>query len=370
MRHVATICFHQVRRIVFDTGTVAWLIGVPLALIGVLGSSLQFFMSSGFVPVEPYRIVIAEDGGDVAAAVAQSLHDMSQYFGVVTAETRDAARAMVARREADAAIVFSATNAPTLSVISAPDAIVTEMLMPIVREVSLHVQAGRAKTVSAVYTDVGVPETSPGGLPDWLQTDAFSYYTAGVMAMFVMFAAHSVGSNAARERATDAYARIRAFGVKPAEYMVGSAAAGIIVSMLFIAVLALVANVLFDASWGGVVPWSVLTVFAAVAAAGLSLVITALFPRPDQTAGIGTTVYNFMAFLGGSMVPLHTLPVWVRDSLEWLPTRAVLSGYLKVSQGADLSSISSELTTLGAAGVACFALGWIAWNRPEKGEAR
>lgn len=64
MRHVATICFHQVRRIVFDTGTVAWLIGVPLALIGVLGSSLQFFMSSGFVPVEPYRIVIAEDGGD------------------------------------------------------------------------------------------------------------------------------------------------------------------------------------------------------------------------------------------------------------------------------------------------------------------
>src|SRR5690606_233091 len=129
-------------------------------------------------------------------------------------------------------------------VISAPDAIVTEMLMPIVREVSLHVQAGRAKTVSAVYTDVGVPETSPGGLPDWLQTDAFSYYTAGVMAMFVMFAAHSVGSNAARERATDAYARIRAFGVKPAEYMVGSAAAG------------------------------------------LSLVITALFPRPDQTAGI------------------------------------------------------------------------------------
>ncbi len=154
-------------------------------------------MSSGFVPVEPYRIVIAEDGGDVAAAVAQSLHDMPQYFGVVTAETRDAGAGDGRGGEADAAIVFSATNAPTLSVISAPDAIVTEMLMPIVREVSLHVQAGRAKTVSAVYTDVGVPETSPGGLPDWLQTDAFSYYTAGVMAMFVMFAADSVGSNAA-----------------------------------------------------------------------------------------------------------------------------------------------------------------------------
>lgn len=315
MRHVATICFHQVRRIVFDTGTVAWLIGVPLALIGVLGSSLQFFMSSGFVPVEPYRIVIAEDGGDVAAAVAQSLHDMSQYFGVVTAETRDAARAMVARREADAAIVFSATNAPTLSVISAPDAIVTEMLMPIVREVSLHVQAGRAKTVAhalatgetvpSIHVVHEVPQTGAGG-----RALSNVRATFGIYLVFAFSALFGRGVALHNEYKDGTLQRIVAGGVAYGEVVAGHVLTIFLIGAVQAAVVLTVTGFLgtlwLTAGWGVLVVTLLGTVFVA---SGLAICLSGLVRSTMLIGWLTGGVPTLLAMTGGAFFPLEAAPL-------------------------------------------------------------
>lgn len=379
VRQMAIICGNQVRRVLVDRGTAILLLVLPLALMGVLGIGLQSLMSTDFAPPAPYRIVIAETEAGAHEALAEPLRGMSRYFEVVTTATSEQARQMVVQREADAAVLVndvgtdvpaSDVDAPTVTLIAAPGSVVSEMLTSILDGVLLQVQAGRAEAVHAVHTEVQVDEASEDGLPTWLQTNSFTYYAVGVTALFVMFAAHAVSVSVARERGTDSYARLRALGVQPTVYMVGGSLAGIVVSFLFLSAMAVISSLLFGVEWGNVVSWVVLTLAGATAAAGLSLVMMALIPKPEHLEGAGSAMFNVLAFLGGSMTPLHVLPEWFRTSLGWLPNRAVLTGYLKASRGADLAAISGELTTLGIATVVLFTLGWAAWTMRAKGEAR
>ena len=286
----------------------------------------------------PYRVVIAETEAGAHEALAEPLQGMSRYFEVVTTATSQQARQMVVQREADAAVLVndvgtnvpaSDVDAPTVTLIAAPGSVVSEMLTSILDGVLLQIEAGRAEAVHAVHTEVQVDEASEDGLPTWLQTNSFTYYAVGVTALFVMFAAHAVSVSVARERGTDSYARLRALGVQPTVYMVGGSLAGIVVSFLFLSAMAVISSLLFGVEWGNVVSWVVLTLAGATAAAGLSLVMMALIPKPEHLEGAGSAMFNVLAFLGGSMTPLHVLSEWFRTSLGWLPNRAVLTGYLK-----------------------------------------
>ena len=55
VRQMWIICGTHVRRVLVDRGTAIWLLALPLALIGVLGMSLQSLMSPDFIPPKPYR---------------------------------------------------------------------------------------------------------------------------------------------------------------------------------------------------------------------------------------------------------------------------------------------------------------------------
>lgn len=411
LRHLSIICRHNVRRVLLDRGTALWLLALPLALIGILGMGLQGLMSAEFTPASPFRVAVAETPSGAHQVLMEPLQGLPQYVEVVAADTAEDARAMVTRRDVDAALTVSLTPAssPTVTIIGPPGSVVTEMLREIVESVLRQAEGGGAGSTPANPTSPvdaarsvgdGVADRAAGrvavnqaptpadsgqgapdnpvtdgrsqaaGLPDWLQTDAFTYYAVGIMAMFVMFAAHAVSSAAVRDRATDAYDRLRALGVKPAVYMVGGSLASIIVSFLFLSAMAVISSLLFGVQWGNVLSWAVLTLTGATAAAGLSLVVMALIPKAEHVDGAGAAVFNLLAFLGGSMTPLHVLPEWFHTSLGWLPNRAVLTGYLKASEGAGLAAVAGELQTLGVATVLLFALGWAVWTLRTKEEAR
>lgn len=373
VRQMWIICGTHVRRVLVDRGTAIWLLALPLALIGVLGMSLQSLMSADFIPPKPYRVVVAESASGDHEALLRPLQALPRHLEVSTAPTPGEARDMVVQRQADAAVVVTGlvpeTGELTVSLISAPGAVITEMMTSILDEVLLQIQANSAASTRAVRTEAHTEGAAGDGVPAWLQTDAFTYYAVGITAMFVMFAAHAVSVTAVRDRATDVYARLRALGVTPAAYMLGGSAASIVVSVLFASVMAVVSRLLFGVTWGHALSWLALTLTGATAAAGLSLAVMALFPKPEHVDGAGGAIFNILAFLGGSMTPLHVLPEWFRTSLAWLPNRAVLAGYLKASRGAEPAAVSGELTTLAAAAAVLFALGWLAWNVRGKEEA-
>lgn len=453
LRHLLTICGYRVRRVLADRGSLFWLLVLPLALVGILGMGLQGLMSSDFIPARPFRVVLVETGAGVPAWLAEPLGSMPNHLAVVTAGSAEEARAMVARREADAAVlvgedgtgqgtgysggqgtdqstnqstgqstgqgtgqstgqrtdqstgqstgqgtghdtgqspgqgighdVGQGSGVPAVTLVAPPGAVVTEMLTAVLNRLLVEAGAGGADPADRpsapampgeernlsqpASADAGA--SSANGLPTWLQTDAYTYYAIAVMAMFVMFAAHAVGAGAARERTNDAYARLRALGVQPVTYMLSGSVASVLVSCLFLSVMAVISRALFGVQWGNVLTWGVLTLAGAAAAAGLSLVVLALIPKPEQVDGAGSAIFNVLAFLGGSMMPLHVLPEWFRTSLAWLPSRAVLTGYLKAAQGAAPAAVSGELRTLLLAAVVLFAAGWAIWTMRAKEEA-
>lgn len=361
LRHLWIICANQVRRVLVDRGTPIWLLGLPLALIGVLGMSLQPLMSSDFQPQEPYQVVLVEGDFSYYRGLVGVLHSMDQYVAVTTVSDADAARDLVLHRKVDAAVIPDPTASAAVTVVAAPGSIISEILGSVVERVMLDDVDHRGEGVAIARTEVqGV--SSGKDLPPWLETDAFTYYAVGMTAMFIMFAAHAVSVTAVTDRATDAYARLRSLGVKPTVYMFGGSVASIVVSVLYVTLMAAVSSLLFGVNWGSVLPWTVLTLLGATAAAGLSLVVMALVPKPEHIDGAGGAIFNVLAFLGGSMSPLMVLPEWFRTSFGWLPNRAMLNGYLKASLGADLPDLTGELTTLFVAALVLFTLGWSIWT--------
>lgn len=367
LRHAWIICANQVRRVLTDRGTPIWLLALPLALIGVLGMCLQPLMSSDFEPEQPFQVVLVETDSEAYQALTGALHSMEQYIAVTTVADVDAARDSVLRRTVDAAVIPDPVAPPAVTVLAAPGSVIAEMLESVAERAVLSVAEHRAEGIDIARTEIA---GTPAGkeLPPWLETDAFTYYAVGITAMFVMFAAHAVGVTAVTDRATDAYARLRSLGVKPAVYMIGGSVASIVVSVLYVSLMAAVSSLLFGVTWGHIFPWTVLTLVGAAAAAGLSLVVMALVPKPEHIDGAGSAIFNVLAFLGGSMSPLMVLPEWFRTSFSWLPNRAMLNGYLKASVGANLADIAGELTTLLVAAIVLFVLGGAIWTIRAKGE--
>ena len=367
LRITGIICVNQVRRVLTDRGTPIWLLALPLALIGVLGMSLQPLMSSDFAPSKPFHVVVAEIPGGNHVAVIEALRGLERFLEVASVADPESARELVRHRVADAALISSPGNPAAVTIVAAPGSVVAEVLESAIERILLEITVQRTEGVEIAHTRVDVTDGA-GETPPWLRTDAFTYYAAGITAMFVMFAAHAVTVTVATDRATDAYARLRSLGVKPAVYMLGGSLAAVAVAILFVCTVALISALLFGVNWGALGPWTVLTVLGATAAAGLSLVVMALVPNPEHVDSAGSAIYNVLAFLGGSMSPLLVLPEWFRRSFAWLPNRALLDGYLKTSLGAAASEVSAEATTLLVASVVLFALGWTVWSVRGRGE--
>lgn len=376
LRQLALICMTQLRRLLSDPGTAIWLVGLPVALIGVLGMSLQALMESSFTPPRPYVVAVSQTGFGQASGEAYEtvMGVFASYPDIVTAQTvADPATAqhMVLRREVDAAVVVSQGADGPWTYYAAPGAVVAGVLDEILPSVRIQLGERDAGHIDVVYTEVPLNEgvAHTGRLPSWLLANSYTYYAVGIAAMFVMFAAHSVMVSSAQDRASDAYARIRALGVTPAVFMLAGSVASVLVGILFLTLMATVSRVLFGVDWGNLQSWSVITVLAAVSSGGLAFALMAIVRGAEQVEGAGSAIFNVLAFLSGSMTPLHVLPEWFRTSLEWLPTRAVLAGYLKASQGADLAALAGEITTLLVGAAVLFGLGAAVWMLRTRREA-
>ena len=167
-----------------------------------------------------------------------------------------------------------------MTIVAAPGSVVAEVLESAIERILLEITVQRTEGVEIAHTRVDVTDGA-GETPPWLRTDAFTYYAAGITAMFVMFAAHAVTVTVATDRATDAYARLRSLGVKPAVYMLGGSLAAVAVAILFVCTVALI-SALFRCELGS--PWALDGVDGSGRHGGSGAVAGRNGPRPESRA--------------------------------------------------------------------------------------
>lgn len=363
-RVIGVIAVHQLRRVALD-GAIVWLIALPLLIMYVLGVTLQPLFVSGFVPEEPFPIVVAADKSAATADIVGTLEAMPEYFVVELATNEEAARRFVLERKSDAAVIVPpAFPEQRLSVVAAPGDIAGDIVADVLEAVAWGDETASGNTAnSAMSRD----ETK--SMP-WLQVGAFEYFSVGITVMFTMFAAHSSMVYFVGDRVTDVYARTRTLGVSRGTYLAAGFASAVLIGIVFIAVMSGMTTVLFGIKWGAIDGWLTLTISGAAGLSAISFFLMAILPPdPKSVENAGSVVYVMLAFLGGSTVPLAALPEWFRNSLAWLPNRTLLDGYLELAAGGALSDVAQHVRTNALAAVVLFVLAWSVVSVRTKGEA-
>lgn len=369
--YVAILSITQLRRIVTDRGSVIWLFIFPFALAGVLGLSLQGLMSPQWVPNSPYTVAVVGGESPAYHGIVAALSGVKEYVHVVAADGEDEARRMVLHEETDGALLIPAGfPGEPLQFIGAPHRVSSEVLTEIIQSMVLRVGAQHLGSVSVEQTEVARTEVADrsDGLPSWLQGDAYQYYSIALTAMFALFAAHSAMVMSARDRQTDAYARLRTLGVRPATFFVSGAVAAWIMGFGFITVISVATRWVYGVDWGDLGGWFILTAVGSSTVAAVSFALTALIPSAEHVEDAGSTLFMIMAFLGGSMTPLQVLPKWLVTAFDWLPNRALLRGYLKLADGGDLAALSGDVGQLLLTTAVLVGLGTVVWTLRTRGE--
>ena len=168
----------------------------------------------------------------------------------------------------------------------------------------------------------GEPEPSPataGAEAPWRGIGSFDYFAVAIATMFAMFTVHSVTVYFAVDRASGAYARIRAAGVSRRAYRVAGFVSAVGVGVLFLQ------RWRDPAALRGPVgeppAWLVLALVGRRASQPSLLPSWPWCRRtPRGWRSLGSAVFIVLSFLGGSTVPLNVVLVKFARAFGGCPT--------------------------------------------------
>ncbi|SEN87499.1 ABC-2 type transport system permease protein [Amphibacillus marinus] len=175
---------------------------------------------------------------------------------------------------------------------------------------------------------------------------AFQYYTIGMAAMFALYVGATVSANAFKEKDTHVFARLIMAGERPLRYLTSKAIAATILTFMQLTILFSLSNLLFGTFsgqsskyWLGMF---IITFTFSFVIGGLATLLTAitLQSSQDTVSGIFSGgVVTILAFLGGSFTPVEQISPFIRALGNWTPNGAIMTAYMQLIQGFELTSI-------------------------------
>ena len=292
---------------------------------------------SGGNPISRMKVGITDlDRSALTQAVLDSLgQDQSLEIQELP---EDQAQALVQSGKLRAAIVFpagfesSATGAlvgagsmPHVKLLYDPS---QSMVRPMVAGLlSQHVMQrlsrpnfiGNAKPIPFNVDNVAVT-TGP-------RYNSYAHSFAGMSIQFILFMGIDAGIALLTMRQEGMWRRLRAAPLSRAVLLGSRVAATTLIAIMILAVVYLVARVVFDVRIAGSVPGFVMVACAfALLAATTGLMIASLGRSVGATRGVAMFSVLILVMLGGAWVPSFLFPEWLQHLTEFVPTRWAVDG--------------------------------------------
>ena len=164
-----------------------------------------------------------------------------------------------------------------------------------------------------------------------MATNHVGYYAGAVAFMFLLFSSMSGATSLTEERESGVLDRILA-GPGGMVVMVNGkflflAAQGCVQMLLIFMTAWVVYGVDLPGHWQ---LWSLITLIASMAAAGLALLVAAICRTPAQARNMANITVILLSVIGGSMVPRFFMPPWLREMGWFTPNTWVLEAYSSV----------------------------------------
>jgi ABC-type multidrug transport system permease subunit len=143
----------------------------------------------------------------------------------------------------------------------------------------------------------------------------FAWVLPGVSAMFLLFLASNAMTDLYREmrfRTFERYQTLRA-------QMLPFVASKVVFAMVFLLMCAVImiggGGLIFRVDWEQPVALAALVIGYSACAAGIMALFVALIPDERRAATLNSVIGMLMAFAGGCMFPVRSLPPFIRDHL-------------------------------------------------------
>jgi ABC-2 type transport system permease protein len=308
----------------------------PIVMAGFFGF-LFAGPGSGGSPISRMKVGVADlDNSALTKAVFESLNEDASLDIQVLPE--EAAQQLVRSGKLRAAIVFpagfeSAATGALVGMGKMPDVKLfydpsQSMIRPMVAGLlSQHVMQrlsrpnfiGNSRPIPFNVDNIAVT-TGP-------RYNSYAHSFAGMSIQFILFMGIDAGIALLLMRQDGMWRRLRAAPLSRAVLLGSRAVATTLIAMMILAVVYLVARLVFDVRIAGSVPGFAMVACAfALLAATTGLMIAALGGSVGATRGVAMFSVLILVMLGGAWVPSFLFPEWLQHVTEFTPTRWAVDG--------------------------------------------
>ncbi len=380
-RALLTVSALELRTRLRDGTAIVIALIVPVTLATLFGLAL----GGDDPPLRATIGLVDLDGGEFPASVRREVTAAEELKGSVTLRDlpgdREARRALDAG-EIGAAIVFPAGFSARVGageggdvtvLTSAGSPLAGVVASAVVDRISAVVDARtlavRAALLAGVPGDevkelverngaAGPALTLTGDPLAGGKVDLAVYYGSGMAALFAFFVVGASFRSLLTERKLGTLDRMRAGPLAAWVPVAGKAVVGFGLAMVSVCATWASGTLIFGSTWGE--PLAVLTVLTAhvLAAAAITMLVAARVRTDAQADGVIMVISFVAAFLGGSLVPLHSLPGPLQTVALLTPNGWTATALAELAgSGAGVSAVAGPVgvllaIALGAGGLA------------------
>lgn len=196
-----------------------------------------------------------------------------------------------------------------------------------------------------------------------VEFDVLAYLAPGMALMFLMFTVSNGGRTLLMERAQGTLPRLLVSPTPSAAILAGKILGIYLTGVAQLVILIGGTSLLFNVRWGDPIGLAALILAAVFGATGWGLLLTALARSPGQVSGVGSALMLTFGILGGSLISLDQLPVYVQWISRITPNAWGMDGFTTLALGGSLADLGGPLTGLGVMGLVLFTVALAAFNR-------
>lgn len=205
-----------------------------------------------------------------------------------------------------------------------------------------EVMNGMESVVSEFETDGSEINISSENLQGKNHVSSFAYYTAAMLAMFILYSSGFGGKFLLEEKDNKTYSRILATGRKKSQIFVGKFIMMVVIVIIQSVVMILFSKILFDIKWINLELIIITIVLSALSVGTLGMIIAAYTIKTNNyksADAISTAMVPLLALFGGSLIPVEQMPKFIGIIGKYTPNGAVLNSYIKIIEGYGFAEI-------------------------------
>lgn len=180
---------------------------------------------------------------------------------------------------------------------------------------------------------------------------SFQYYTIGMGVMFALHTAPALASRAFKEKKQHVFGRLMISRMSPLTFLGSKMISGTIITFLQLGILFGLSTLIFGTLRGYPLRFwidlGMLSLAFSLVVGAITSLLTSitLYSNSDASSGFfGGILVTLFAFVGGSFTPVEQFSEALRSIGNWTPNGAMMTAYLQLMQGFNMSEISPLVT--------------------------